>query len=48
MSSTASPRAADIGQPQREVTFEPLPTSLPVPEPVKVPIPEPDREPVPA
>lgn len=44
----APPRAADIGEPQREVTFEPLPDSQPVPEPVHTPAPAPERQPVPA
>lgn len=43
------PRLADIGEPLREVTFEPLPDSVPVHEPAPAaPVPGPDREPVPA
>lgn len=36
-------RMADIGEPQREVTFEPLPTSEPIAEPT--PAVEPSTEP---
>lgn len=41
------PRCADIGQPQREVTFEPLPDSVPVTEPAPA-APAETPEPVPA
>lgn len=37
---------AKIGDPQREVTFEPLPDSVPITAPT--PAPAPEREPVPA
>lgn len=42
---TSQPRLADIGEPQREVTFEPLPTERPETSPTQ---PQPDFEPVPA
>lgn len=35
----------DIGVPQREVTFEPLPAEAPVEEPAPVAVPEPERVP---
>lgn len=35
----------DIGKPQREVTFEPIPDAPAVPEPVPV---EPEKQPQPA
>jgi hypothetical protein len=35
----------DIGAPQREVTFEPLPDEVPIDEPVTAPA-EPERVPV--
>ena len=34
---------ADIGKPQREVTFEPIPDDVPVPE--TVPVEEPEKIP---
>lgn len=40
-------RMADIGAPQREVTFEPLEEPQPVHEPAPA-APQPEREPVPA
>lgn len=40
----------DIGEPIREIEFEPMPLTAPVPEPAPVTIPQtqPDREEVPA
>jgi hypothetical protein len=39
---------ADIGEPQREVTFEPLPETVPLTEPAPAPVVEPEPEKVPA
>lgn len=39
---------ADIGQPLREVTFEPISEPAPAQHPLPAPMPEPEREPVPA
>lgn len=36
---------ADIGEPQREVTFEPMPTTVPVEEPAPIVVPEPEKVP---
>lgn len=42
------PRAGDIGKEQREVTFEPIPDTVPVHEPAPAERPAEAPEPVPA
>lgn len=43
-----APRSADIGETEREVTFEPLPDTKPLTVPTPAPAETPDRELVPA